>query len=52
LTVIAANLGHAAGSPVTAKHYAHLAPSHLREAIRAGAPRYGIKLDKRVVPLR
>lgn len=53
LTVIAANLGHAAGSPVTAKHYAHLAPSHVREAIRAGAPRYGIKPDKRrVVPLR
>jgi integrase len=52
MTVIAANLGHAAGSPVTAKHYAHLAPSHVREAIRAGAPKYNIKPDKRVVPLR
>jgi len=52
LSVIGANLGHAAGSPVTAKHYAHLSPSHLREAIHAGAPRYGIKPDKRVVPLR
>ena len=52
LTVIAANLGHVPGSPVTAKHYAHLAPSHIREAIHAGAPRYGIKPDKRVVPIR
>ena len=52
LTVIAANLGHAAGSPVTAKHYAHLAPSHVRDAIRAGAPKYGIASDTSVVPLR
>jgi integrase len=52
LAVIAANLGHVPGSPVTAKHYAHLAPSHLREAIHAGAPRYGVKSDKQIVPLR
>jgi integrase len=52
LTVIAANLGHVPGSPVTAKHYAHLSPSHLREAIHLGAPRYSIKPDKRVVPIR
>jgi hypothetical protein len=28
-----------------------LAPSFITEAIRAGAPRYGVKDDKRVVPL-
>ena len=52
LAVIAANLGHAAGSPVTVRHYAHFAPSFAVDAIRAGAPKYGIKPDKTVVPLR
>jgi len=33
------------------KHHAHLAPSYITEAIRAGAPVYGIKTPKRVVPL-
>jgi len=33
------------------KHYGHLAPSFITEAIHAGAPRYGIKAgNKRVVP--
>jgi hypothetical protein len=34
------------------KHYGHLAPSFIAEAIRANAPRYQVKDDKRVVPLR
>lgn len=34
------------------KHYGHLAPSYIVDAIRAGAPRYGAKASKHVVPLR
>jgi integrase len=51
MTVIAANLGHS-GTRTTEKHYAHLAPSHIRDAIRAGAPKYGLADKRRVVPLR
>jgi integrase len=51
LMVVAKNLGHTSTATVE-KHYGHLAPSYVAEAIRAGAPRYGIKPDKRVVPLR
>ena len=52
LQVIAQNLGHSAGSPVTQRHYAHLSPSHVRDQIQAGAPRYAVKIDKKIVPLR
>jgi integrase len=51
LMVVAKNLGHA-DTRMVEKHYGHLAPSFITEAIRAGAPRYGIKADKQVVPLR
>jgi integrase len=51
LMVVAKNLGHANTSMVE-KHYGHLAPSFIADAIRAGAPKYGIKPDKKVVPLR
>jgi integrase len=51
LMVIAKNLGHA-GTRMVERHYSHLAPSYITEAIRAGAPRYGVKTNKRVVPLR
>jgi len=51
MTVIAANLGHS-GTRTTERHYAHLSDSHMRDAIRAGAPKYGIKPSKRVVPIR
>jgi integrase len=51
MTVIASVLGHS-GTRVTEAHYAHLSPSHIRDAIRAGAPKYGIKPSKRVVPIR
>ena len=33
------------------KHYGHLAPSYVADAIRAGAPRFGLKPDKRIVEL-
>jgi integrase len=51
LMVVAKNLGHADTSMVE-RHYGHLAPSFITEAIHAGAPRFGIKPDKKVVPLR
>jgi integrase len=51
LMVVAKNLGHA-DTRMVEKHYGHLAPSFITDAIRAGAPRYGIKADKQVVPLR
>ena len=52
LMVVAKNLGHA-DTRMVEKHYGHLAPSFIADAIRAGAPRYRIEDDKRkVVPLR
>jgi hypothetical protein len=34
------------------KHYGHLAPSYIADAIRAGAPKFGFKPDPTVTPLR
>ena len=51
LLVVAKNLGHA-DTRMVEKHYGHLAPSFIADAIRAGAPRYRVKDDKRVVPPR
>jgi integrase len=51
LMVVAKNLGHV-DTRMVEKHYGHLAPSYIAEAIREGAPRYNVKDDKRVVPLR
>jgi integrase len=42
LMVMAQNLGHADIRMVTT-HYGHLSPSHVRDAIHAGAPRFGIE---------
>ena len=50
LMVVARNLGHVDTSMVE-KHYGHLAPSFIAEAIRAGAPRFGIPPDNSVVAL-
>jgi integrase len=41
LLVVAKNLGHADARMVE-KHYGHLAPSYIANAIRAGAPRFGM----------
>jgi integrase len=38
--VVARNLGHA-DTRMVEKHYGHLAPSYVADAIRAGAPRFG-----------
>jgi integrase len=51
LMVIARNLGHVDTRQIE-KIYGHLAPGYVADAIRAGAPKYNLKLDKKVVPLR
>jgi hypothetical protein len=33
------------------KHYGHLAPSFVAEAIRAGAPKFGFKPDRKIAAL-
>jgi integrase len=50
LLVVAKNLGHT-DTRMVEKHYGHLAPSYIADAIRAGAPRFGFKPDKKVVGL-
>jgi hypothetical protein len=48
--VVARNLGHS-DTRMVEKHYGHLAPSYIADAIRASAPRFDIKLDRKVRPL-
>jgi integrase len=50
LLVVAKNLGHTSTTMVE-RHYGHLAPSYVVDAIRAGAPRFGIRTSN-VRPLR
>lgn len=45
LMVVAKNLGHA-NTTMVEKHYGHLAPSYIVEAIRAGAPKFGFKRER------
>jgi integrase len=40
LMVVAKNMGHS-DTRMVEKHYGHLAPSYIADAIRAGAPRFG-----------
>jgi hypothetical protein len=40
LMVVARNLGHA-DTRMVERHYGHLAPSFIADAIRASAPRFG-----------
>jgi integrase len=47
LLVIAKNLGHADVRMIE-KHYGHLAPSYIADAIRAGAPRFGYEPDQKL----
>jgi integrase len=42
LMVVAKNLGHS-DTRMVEKHYAHLAPTYIADAIRAGAPKFGFK---------
>ncbi len=50
LLVVARNLGHA-DTRMVERHYGHLAPSYIANAIRAAAPRFGIKSEQQVATL-
>jgi integrase len=50
LMVVARNLGHA-DTRMVERHYGHLAPSFIADAIRAAAPKFGIKPDHKVVSI-
>jgi len=50
LLVVAKNLGHS-DTRMVEKHYGHLAPSFVVDAIRKGAPRFGFEPEKRVIAL-
>jgi integrase len=49
LMVVAKNLGHA-DTRMVERHYGHLAPSYIADAIRAAAPKFGIETGN-VVPI-
>jgi integrase len=51
LMIVARNLGHV-DTKMVERHYSHLAPSYITDAIRSGAPRYGVTTDQRVEPIR
>jgi integrase len=51
MRVIADQLGHA-DTRMTEKHYAHLAPSHVADVIRAALPGLGIMGPSNVAPMR
>ncbi|MDE2582744.1 MAG: site-specific integrase [Rhodospirillales bacterium] len=48
LLVIAKNLGHS-DTRMVERHYGHMAPSYVADAIRAAVPTFGIKADGNVV---
>lgn len=50
LVVVAKNLGHV-DTRMVEKHYGHLAPSFIADAIRANAPRFGFKPDPKIASL-
>ncbi|MEI4484066.1 MULTISPECIES: tyrosine-type recombinase/integrase [unclassified Phyllobacterium] len=51
LLVVATNLGHT-DTRMVEKHYGHLTKSYMHEAIRAGAPKFGITSPGTVVPFK
>jgi integrase len=51
LMVVAKNLGHS-DTRMVEKHYGHLAPSYISDAVRAHAPRFGVVADTNVEKLR
>jgi integrase len=50
LLVVAKNLGHS-DTRMVEKHYGHLAPSYIADAIRAGAPQFGLPSTSNVRPM-
>jgi len=51
LAIVAEALGHA-DTRMVSKHYGHLAPSHIADAIRAHLPALGVEIDTTVRRLR
>jgi integrase len=51
LLVVGRNLGHR-DTQMVEKHYGHLAPSYISDAIRAGAPRFGVDAQSNVKALQ
>jgi hypothetical protein len=51
LMVVAKNLGHV-DTRMVEKHYGHLAPSFIADAIHAGAPRFAVLSDTAVAVIR
>jgi integrase len=51
LLVVAKNLGHS-DTRMVEKHYGHLAPSYIRDAIRKGAPQFGLSDDDTDVAMK
>jgi integrase len=50
LMVVAKNLGHS-DTRMVEKHYGHLAPSYIADAIRERAPKFGFKAEKKLTRL-
>jgi integrase len=50
LMVVARNLGHA-DTRMVERHYGHLAPSYVADAIRAAAPQFDIEPDRKIVSI-
>ena len=50
LLVVAKNLGHT-DTRMVEKHYGHLAPSYVADAIRAAVPKFGFKQDRKIATL-
>jgi site-specific recombinase XerD len=51
LAIVAEALGHS-DTRMVSKHYGHLAPSHVADAIRAHLPSMGVEIDDKVRTLR
>jgi integrase len=50
LHVVGKNLGHA-DTRMVEKHYGHMADSYVADTIRAAAPRFGFRVDRKVATL-
>jgi integrase len=52
LAVVGEQLGHSKGSPITARHYAHLSANYVADTVRAALPSFGIAERRKVLALR
>ncbi len=50
LMVVAKNLGHA-DTRMVEKHYGHMSPSYVADAIRAAAPKFGFQADDKLATI-